>query len=75
MEKWKKQTASALLAAGFLLGVKEGGLALWIADDPQPVRVFSCRVSSLPPADQLMLRRGIVVQEQGELAGLLEDYL
>lgn len=75
MKKWRDQTASVLLAAVFLLGIHEGRLALWVEDDPEPVRIFPRQIASLPPADQLMLRRGIVIQEQAELVGLLEDYL
>lgn len=74
MKGFMRQIGSMALVWGFLLGVKGDHLALWIEDDPEPVQIFSCRVSTLPPADQLLLRRGISIQDNLELAHLLEDY-
>lgn len=58
-----------------LLGVKNGYLALWKEEDPQPVQTFSLRVSSLPLSDQILLHRGIRVESADALQALLEDYL
>lgn len=58
-----------------LLGVKNGYLALWKEEDPQPAQIFPVRVSSLPLSDQLLLRRGIPVDDARTLLALLEDYL
>jgi len=37
--------------------------------------VFPLSVSSLPPADQQLLAEGIPVENEKQLAHLLEDYL
>lgn len=58
-----------------LLGVKNGYLALWKDEDPEPVHIFPVRIRSLPPADQLALRRGIFAEDLQALLSLLEDYL
>ena len=75
MRTLKRHMGAIVLCAGFLLGVKDGSLALWKEPDPEPVMVFSCRVSSLPPADQLMLKRGIKIPDTQQLLMALEDYL
>lgn len=73
----KKIASHALvfLLSGFLLGAWNGRLAVWKDEDPQPVHVFDCRISSLPPADQILLRRGIPAANSQELAALIEDFL
>ena len=60
---------------GFLLGVKGDYLALWSEDDPQPIHIFSCRISALPPADQILLRKGLQADSTQQLMQYLEDYL
>lgn len=75
MKKKAERTAAFMLAFGFLLGVKDGHMALWVDDDPQPEHIFSVQVTSLPPVDQVMLRRGIRVENETQLMMLLEDYL
>lgn len=60
---------------GFMLGVHDGRVALWKEDDPQPIRIFPYRVTSLPPADQRALEKGIVIEAKEQLHRLLEDYL
>lgn len=59
----------------FLLGSHNGFIALWITPDPQPVRVFPYRVSSLPAEDQQRLSQGIRLESRQALIALLEDYL
>lgn len=74
----KKQHASAAIGAllmGFLLGIHDGRLALWADPDPEPVRVFSLLADALPPADRLLLQRGIRLESEQELYAALEDYL
>ncbi len=63
-----------LLALGFLVGVKDGKVALWKDGEPQP-RVFPYRVETLPEADQKRLEEGIRIEDGSKLAQLLEDYL
>lgn len=66
--------AATFLALGLLLGIKDGYLAIWNEEDPQPVCVLPCKASSLPPADQILLRRGLHAAGPQELMALLEDY-
>ena len=68
------QICSAVLMLAMLLGTKNGHLALWKEEDPLPCRIFPVRTDTLPPADQLLLRRGIRVESAEALQQLLEDY-
>lgn len=64
-----------LFLAAMMLGIREGNLALWVGEDPEPVYIFECRADLLPPADQILLRRGIWVEDTAELVKVLENYL
>lgn len=76
MKKLSERFTMTALALNFLLGVKGDYLALWENDDPEPVEIFySCQVSRLPPADQILLHRGIKAEDQQALTAVLEDYL
>lgn len=75
MDKRMTRICTLTLAAGFLLGIRGSRLALWRDGDPHPVQVYDIRADSLPPADQLQLRRGIPVASREELWLLLENYL
>ena len=59
----------------FLLGVKDGFVALWEVPNREPTCIFPYRADYLPPQDQAALEKGILVRTPGELTGLLEDYL
>ena len=50
----------------FLLGCRDGFIALWKIPEPDPVYIFPYRVSSLPPQDRDRLQKGIRV-------GTMED--
>ena len=63
-----------LLALGFLLGIKDGKIALWKDGESQP-RIFPYRAETLPEADQKRLEEGIRIEDGTKLAQLLEDYL
>ena len=63
------------LMMGLLLGSCNGYVALWRSGSEIPVRVYPYSLASLPPADQQALAKGIPVENQQELAHLLEDYL
>lgn len=65
---------NSLLLLALLLGIHEGYLALWTPEDPQPLVCFSVPSGSLPPADQIRLRQGIVSDYQQTLMALLEDF-
>ena len=59
----------------FLLGSRDGFIALWKIPGAGPAYVFPYSVSSLPPADRQKLEKGIKVETTQELMTLLEDYL
>lgn len=67
--------ALSLLCLGFLLGVYEGKVALWIDGFSKPYYISEYSVRLLPPADQQRLEQGIKVRSREELNRLLEDYL
>lgn len=75
MKKKGLEALTMLLCLSFLLGVRGGRLALWQGEDPEPVRVYELRVDSLPPADRLLLERGIRLDSEEALYAALEDYL
>lgn len=75
MDKRMRRICTMTLLAGFLLGIRGGRLTLWQDGDPHPVQVYDIRADSLPPADQLQLRRGIRVDSRQALWLLLENYL
>ena len=66
---------SYVLLFSLLLGCHKGYVALWEKAGQEPVAVFPYPVSSLPPADQKALQKGIGIGSSQELARLLEDYL
>lgn len=74
MKKKRKGITSLLMTAVLLLGIKDGYVALWKDEDPQPWKILPLRSDSLPVADQLMLKKGIVIRSERELWELLEDY-
>ena len=71
----RKILTHILLVFGFLLGISEGKIALWKDGRAEPVRVFPYRAELLPEADQKALARGIHLEDENQLAHLLEDYL
>ena len=75
MDKRTRRICTMVLLAGFLLGIRDGRLALWRDDDPHPVQIYDIRADSLPPADRLQLRRGIRSESREALWLLLENYL
>ena len=75
MKTRSKRLLSMLLAFGFLLGIRNGRLALWRDDDPHPEQIYDIRADTLPPADRLRLRQGIRLESREEVWLLLENYL
>ena len=63
------------LILAFLLGVRDGFVALWKIPGNEPLFVSPYSVSSLPAEDRKQLENGIIVRTEEELARLLEDYL
>lgn len=64
-----------LLLLTLLLGSHKGYLALFPAGSTEPMQIFPCPVTSLPPSDQAALQEGIPIRSETELAQRLEDYL
>ena len=59
----------------FILGCRDGYLALWKQGQPDPVRIFPYSITSLPDADQKAVKKGIPLESREDLLRLLEDYL
>ena len=72
---YKKLSLYISLIFLFILGAKDGYIALWKDSDPEPVRVFPYSVAALPEADQKALEQGIPLDSREDLLRLLEDYL
>lgn len=70
----KKQIAVMLLL-GLYLGSYKGYLSLWDSEKTEPLQIYPCPVTSLPPADQQALEKGISLKNRLELAQRLEDFL
>ena len=75
MDKGIRNICTLVLAAGFLLGIRNGRLTVWQEGRSHPDQVYDIRESSLPPADRLALRRGIRAENREELWQILENYL
>ena len=71
---WKRYFG-ALLLLSLILGSWKGYVALFRKDACEPVQIFPCLVSSLPPADQTGLEQGIPIRNQRDLQQVIEDYL
>lgn len=69
-----KHVVSLLLLA-LLLGSHKGYLALFPEGSTEPMQIFPCPVTSLPPFDQAQLEEGIPIRSETELAQRLEDYM
>ena len=59
----------------YLLGIRNGYIALWEGDDPEPVITFPYLAASLPEQDRDRLTSGIYIEKESDLLQLLEDYL
>ena len=63
-----------LLCFGFLLGIRGEKVALWREGETKPEQIYDIRADSLPPADQLQLRRGIRLENREQVWAVLENY-
>ena len=63
-----------LLCFGFLLGIRGEKVALWREGEARPEQIYDIRADSLPPADQLQLRRGIRLENREQVWAVLENY-
>ena len=71
----KKLLLPLFLCFSFLLGIRDGRIALWRSGEPDPVRIFPYRAEMLPPEDRKALEKGIPITDEKSLSSLLEDYL
>ena len=71
----RKQLLYYILMTAYLLGIKDGYIALWKDSSPEPVHIFPYQASMLPEKDQQALQKGIRINEDSQLVKLLEDYL
>ena len=71
----KPTTVLPLILLSFLLGIRDGHIALWKDRAPNPLRVFPYRAEMLPPHDRKALEKGIILENESDLIHLLEDYL
>lgn len=74
MKTKSKRLLTTLLACGFLLGIRNGKLALWRDGALHPEQIYDIRADTLPPADRLRLRQGIRLESREEVWQLLENY-
>ena len=70
-----KRLLSTALLLGFLLGIHGGRLTLWRDGQAHPEQIYDIRADTLPPADRILLRRGIRAETREELWQILENYL
>ena len=75
MRKRTQTLAALTLLCGFLLGMQDGKVTLWRDGESRPEQIYDIRTDSLPPADRLLLRRGIRVETREDVWELLENYL
>ena len=75
MHRISQAVCSWLLVLGLTLGSFRGYVALFDENQEEPRQVFPYRISTLPPADQVALEKGIPVRSEKELQHLLEDFL
>ena len=71
----KQRLIANLLILGFILGVHEGKVALWMDGKKTPIRVFPYSASSLPEEDQRKLEQGVHFDSIRELKRFVEDYM
>ena len=70
-----RSVLTAVLLFGFLLGIRNGQIALWKDNDPQPLRVFSWRAMLLPQQIQDALTKGIHIEEDSDIGQLIRDMI
>lgn len=63
------------LMLAFLLGTRNGQVALLTQDRSAVVHIFPFRAADLPIRKQLQLEKGIPIEEEYQLVKILRDYL
>jgi hypothetical protein len=64
-----------ITALGFLIGIHQGNIAIWLDDDPKPAKIFPYRAALLPEADRKLLEKGIRVDDAKQLTRYIEDLM
>lgn len=62
------------LLLGFLIGIHDGKIGIWKAEDPTPMRTIPCPVWVLSSQQQQMLRNGIRIDSMEDLERMLTDF-
>lgn len=62
------------LIFGFLIGVHNGRIGIWKAEDPTPMRTIPCPVWVLTSRQQQMLRDGIRIDSMEDLERMINDF-
>jgi hypothetical protein len=75
MRKRISHLMAMALCFSFLLGIRDGRVALWKGEDPEPVAVSPWPVSMLPKDARDALANGIQVESVEELQNLIDRYL
>lgn len=75
MHRLSQRILSLLMILGLTLGSFRGYVALFDENREEPRQIFPYQLSTLPPADQIALEKGIPVRSEKELQHLLEDFL
>lgn len=74
MKRNIRNCLTLMLCCGFLLGIRGEKVALWRDGEARPEQIYDIRADSLPPADQLQLRRGIRLENREQVWSVLENY-
>lgn len=74
MHRIKYGSLGRLLLLLLVLGCRGEYAAILDGVSGKTVQMLPYRVASFSPADQAALRRGIVLEDPGELPGILEDF-
>lgn len=63
------------LLVGFLLGIRNGQIALWKTGDPEPIKIFPWSSALLPSEIRKALEKGIYVEEDSDIGLLIQDMI
>ena len=75
MKKRYLHLCAMALCFSFLVGIRDGRVAVWQDDDPEPVKILPYPVYLLPRQARDALKEGIRVESEEELYALAEKYL
>ena len=69
-------TATTAVTSSYARMLKEwdGQVALFIAGESEPLTVYEVDVRTLPEEEQRLLKDGVAVNSEEELAAILENY-